>query len=139
MQVEIERTFKASKEQLYKFWTSPELVSEWMGVTVECDPKVGGNLLFDFKEECGPTTGEYTIMNPHDKVAFTWCSTYGGDSKPEGFEPVGDTLVTITLSEVSPSETKMHLLHTGFKFESVRKDHEEGWNEYYDAWEKKLV
>ena len=130
MKVEVERVFNASKEKLYGMWTKPEMISTWMGVKVEIEPSVGGFLKIDFGEK-ELTTGTFKEMLPFDKVSFTWFSFNAN-------EPTGETLVTITLAEAAPGKTKMKLVHTGFKTEFARSEHDSGWNDYFQSWEKKL-
>lgn len=131
MQVEVERVLNASKEKLYGMWTKPEMISTWMGVKVEIEPKVGGSLTIDFGEK-DLTTGTFKELIPFDKVSFTWF-TVNGD------EPSGETLVTITLEEVSPGKTKMKLVHSGFRTELARSEHDFGWKQYFTGWETKLA
>lgn len=131
MKVEIERNFKASKEQLYKFWTDPNLISHWMGVSVKIDSKVGGKLDIGFKDS---THGIFKELKPFDKVVFTWNSL-----TCKSGEPTGETLVAVTFETVSNTHTKMRLVHTGFQTETARKDHEEGWTDYYNTWEQIVV
>lgn len=128
MKVEVERVFSANKEKLYGMWTKPEMISTWMGVKVEIEPIVDGFLKIDFGEK-EMTTGNFKELQPFDKVSFTWFSFNGN-------EPTGETLVTITLAEVSPGKTKMKLVHTGFKTEFARSEHDAGWNDYFTGWEK---
>jgi len=131
MKVEIERVFNASPEKMYGMWTKPEFISTWMGVKVDINPILGGALTIDFGESV-LTTGVFKELTPFQTVAFTWNSA---DSLGE---PTGETLVTITLTEEGSGKTKMKLLHSGFKAEKTRSDHDQGWNEYFVSWEKKL-
>ena len=131
MKVEVERVLTASKEKLYGMWTKPEMISTWMGVKVEIEPRVGGFLKIDFGEK-ELTSGTFKELQPFDKVSFTWFSFNGN-------EPTGETLVTITFEEVSPGKTKMKLVHSGFQTEFARNEHNIGWNEYFDSWENKLA
>ena len=48
MQVEIDRVFQATREQLYAIWTDANQISQWFGCPIVIDPKVGGQLRFDF-------------------------------------------------------------------------------------------
>jgi uncharacterized protein YndB with AHSA1/START domain len=131
MKVEIEREFKASKEQLYRFWTDPNTISEWFGVKVSIEPKLGGFLKIDFGEK-ELTSGVYKKLDPFNTVAFTW-NSYCGE------EPTGETLVTVTFSETEPGKTNMKLLHTGFKTEAARVSHQGGWEDYFNGWSKKFA
>ena len=133
MDLKVEREFEATAEQLYKVWTDPAQISEWFGVQVTIDPKVGGRLEFDFKEECGVTNGEFKELSPFTKVAFTW-----GAHHPHTGHLISHTLVSITIEEINANRCKMTLVHSGFEHQSHVDDHLEGWNEYYDMWEKRF-
>ena len=130
MDVKVERILSATPEKLYAMWTDPKLISTWMGVKVEIEPKVGGYLKIDFGEK-ELTTGYFKQLDPFKTVAFTW-NSYNGD------QPTGETLVTVQLVPVDSNKTKMTLHHTGFKTEFARAEHDAGWNDYYNSWEKKL-
>lgn len=133
MKVEIEREFNATAKQLYEFWTDPSKISEWFGVKVVIEAKIGGFLNIDFGEK-ELTTGVFKQLDPYNIVAFTWNSFCCGSK--DNPEPTGETLVTVTFKEVSPDKTKMKLLHSGFKTESARKDHQGGWDDYFNKWSK---
>src|SRR5262245_5155008 len=109
--VDVEREFRATPERLYGLFTLPEKLSGWFGVPVKADPRVGGEITFDFGEE-DKTRGVYKTLSPHDLVAFTWNSMgCGGETKGQRS---GETLVTITLRPVGEGRTHLRLVHTGF-------------------------
>jgi uncharacterized protein YndB with AHSA1/START domain len=58
-------------EDLFRFWTDPELVVRWWPKVATIDPRVGGSYQFSWKE----TTlyGEYTAFEPGQHLGFTWC------------------------------------------------------------------
>ena len=135
MKLELERTFKASKEQLYALWTDPKTISQWFGVKVVIDPKVGGALNFDFGEKV-LTSGTFKELSPFDKVAFTWKSVTCSEGTEES---TGDTLVTVTFEKISSDQTQMRLVHSGFNTEAAKNDHNDGWTDYLAKWEKKFA
>jgi uncharacterized protein YndB with AHSA1/START domain len=130
MKVEIERVLNATPEKLYKMWTDSTLISAWLGVKTEIEPKVGGFLKVDFGEK-ELTTGMFKELDPFNKVSFTWHS-FNQDI------PSGETLVTVTFKPEHSGKTKMKLVHTGFQTELAFSEHNSGWNEYFTGWEKKL-
>jgi uncharacterized protein YndB with AHSA1/START domain len=132
MQVEIDRVFQATREQLYAIWTDANQISQWFGCPIVIDPKVGGQLRFEFPGEPAATTGQFKELIPFSKVSFTWNSFHDGAS-------TGETLVTVTFEEIDSRQTRMKLVHSGFRTESAAKEHNEGWNYYFDKWTQKFA
>lgn len=132
MQVEIDRVFQATRERLYAIWTDEDQISQWLGCSVGIDPKLGGELRFEFPGEPEATTGQFKELIPFSKVAFTWNSFHDG-------APTGETLVTVTFEEIDSGHTRMKLVHSGFRTELAAREHSEGWNYYFDTWNRKFV
>lgn len=125
--VSVDRIFNASREQLYGIWTDASHMSRWFGVKVDANPIIGGSLVFHFASD-DLTQGEYLLLVPHDALSFTWFSR-GSDTLP-----TGRTQVTVVFSE-APGGTRMKVIHQGLMSEHARKDHLEGWTEYFNKWE----
>ena len=79
--VVIERTFNATPEFIWHMWTDAETFKKWygpQGFTVpvaEMDVRVGGKRLICMASPDGSmkmwTTGEYTELNPYDRLVYT--------------------------------------------------------------------
>ena len=87
--------------------------------SMQLDFKVGGKYRIDFKNYEIYNMGEFLEIVPNKKVVFSWCQTFSSDQKP-------DTQVTIELFP-DGDKTKIRIVHTGFKDESTRNDHQGGW------------
>jgi len=133
MEVNVDRVMNASPKTLYAMWTDPELISEWFGVKVDIKPKIGGYLRFALGKGNGKDLphGVYKILDPYNRVAFTW-NAYNGEL------PTGETLVTVTFTPEGTNNTRMTLVHSGFSTEVARAEHDKGWNYFYGKWESKL-
>lgn len=88
--------------------------------SLEIDFRVGGKYKLNFKNHKVSNWGEFLEIIPQQKIVFTWCQTFGPDQKP-------DTQVSIELIPEGPN-TKLVLIHTGFKDQSTCDDHYQGWN-----------
>lgn len=88
--------------------------------SMELDFKVGGKYRIDFKNHNVSNTGEFLEIVPDKKIVFSWCSSFGLPLTP-------DTKVTIELFP-DGDNTKLKLLHSGFKTDSSREQHQKGWD-----------
>jgi uncharacterized protein YndB with AHSA1/START domain len=88
--------------------------------SMKIDFKVGGKYRIDFKQYELANIGEFLEIVPDKKIVFSWCSSFDLPLTP-------DTKVTIELFP-DGNKTRLLLVHTGFKTESVRASHEGGWN-----------
>jgi uncharacterized protein YndB with AHSA1/START domain len=100
-QILITREFHARSHQVFRVWTTPELVQKWWAgkrgttTTVDMDFQVGGTWRYVLVSESGDEVafhGEYREIVPDQRVV--WTEHFEGPW-PEG-EPVVNTL---TLSE----------------------------------------
>ncbi len=132
-QLTISRVFDAPTELVYRMWTEPEHIREWLcprGFTIpssEGEQRPGGRWRSCMRTPDGVDlwlSGVYTELVPGKKIAFTHAWEEGGKRGHE-------TVVTITLED---HEGKTLLtLHQG-PFESVesRDGHGGGWGECLD-------
>lgn len=119
------KVFKAPKETVFMAWADQKQMSQWMGPgevkcdKVEIDFKVGGAYQIFMQTSDGPMTacGEYTTIEPHNKLAFTWGWR---QNDLEG------TLVTLSFKEVAGG-TEMTLEHTNFPAQEIAEHHKMGW------------
>ena len=82
-EVRVQRTLRASAEDVFSAWLSPSCIEQWMFgrvgqdeqiVRLEVDARVGGRFSFlvhldghDFDH-----VGEYLVIEPPRRLAFTW-------------------------------------------------------------------
>jgi uncharacterized protein YndB with AHSA1/START domain len=88
--------------------------------SIKIDFKVGGKYHIDFRNHTLSNFGEFLEIIPNKKIVFTWCQNFGPEQKP-------DTEVTIELFE-DGAKTRLVLLHTGFKDQANKDNHQKGWD-----------
>jgi uncharacterized protein YndB with AHSA1/START domain len=134
------RTIKASRQAVFKAWTEPEQMKQWMAPegldlpAVEADVRVGGAYRIQMISPDGATHtayGTYREINPPERLVYTW------SWKEEPHSDIGETLVTVTLEEAEGA-TEVTMLHEGLPTEERRKDHEEGWTSCLNRLEKQF-
>ena len=148
----IERVFAAPVEQVWKYWSDPELYKQWWGPkqftcpAVEMDFRVGGKVLGCMRgapAEGVPaqdfwSIGTYKEIIPLKKIVVTdsFADEKGNvvPSTHYGMEGMPlEMLVTIEFEE-QDGKTKMTLTHSGLGDipEQIKKDMDQGWNESFD-------
>jgi uncharacterized protein YndB with AHSA1/START domain len=127
----LRRTFQAPRERVFRAWTSAEELKRWHAPVshttplVEMDLRVGGKYRITMRAPDGAehsAVGVYREIDPPKKLVFTW-SWEGGD--------MNDTLVTIEFLERG-SATELVLTHELFPNDTVRANHEAGWNAAFE-------
>jgi len=128
----VERTFNASAERPWAFWTDPEKFAKWFNpapgmdlVIHECDVRPGGRVRFDMPQPDGnknPQDGVFHRPDPYREIVS------GAPNKSflitVRFEPLGTrTRMTVTVIGVPPE---------------YHKGAAEGWNAGFDKLAKGL-
>lgn len=130
----IERTFNAPRDLVWKAWTEPEHVRQWLGpggftaTDFQMDPAPGGAWS---SRMVGPDGGKYAnrgvireVIEPERLVfTFAWDDENG--------EPGREMLITITLTEEG-GRTQMTFHQAEFESAEDRDGHEQGWSESFD-------
>ena len=139
--VTITKLIAAPREAVFAAWSTPELMSEWMGGgetdirKVELDFTVGGKFLIDMWGEhegkaCGGDhKGEYLEINPPEKLVFTWISEYTAD-KP--------SVVTLEFLE-KVGQTELRLTHSQLPTQEIADMHGQGWIDFADLLNQFIV
>lgn len=133
----LQRTFQAPRELVWRAWTRPEIMVNWMGpvewpmVAGSADFRVGGEWRACLRSvETGEDLwqgGVYREIVPPERLVYT----FKWDESHEDGPPV-DTLVTVVLTEVSETETRMDFTHEGLKSERSLTGHRHGWTSTHD-------
>lgn len=119
--VEREVRIKAAPETIFSFFTDPEKVVRWHGLSATLDPRPGG--VFQVEVLTSHTArGEFVEVEPPGRVVFTWGWDGGGPVPP------GSSTVEITLTP-DGEDTVVRLVHRGLPAEAVQR-HGEGWSHY---------
>jgi uncharacterized protein YndB with AHSA1/START domain len=124
----LRRTFQASRERVFRAWTTPEEIKRWKGPgdrttpVVEVDLRVGGAYRVHMRSPDGSEVrlvGVYREVDPPKKLVYTWV----WETSPE----MGETLVTVEFLERGRA-TEVVLKHELFPADEARDRHEHGWS-----------
>jgi uncharacterized protein YndB with AHSA1/START domain len=138
----ITRVFDAPRELVFKAWTDPKHLVQWMGPrgfrsTIEhSDPRPGGRYRIHMR---GPEGDDHwsqgvfrEIREPERLVmAGSWADAQGSPTTPE-------TLLTLTFEE-QEGKTKLTLHQAVFESASACEEHRGGWNSTLDRLAEYLV
>ena len=126
--VEIHRLLPASIGEVFRWWTDPDRLQEWMTpvgtVEAEVDLRVGGRLRIVMKGDGRVIehTGEYLEIDPPRRLVFTWMSPYTG-SLP--------SVITVELRPAGDDLTDLRLVHSRLPDEAAPW-HRGGWDAMLD-------
>ena len=108
-EITLMRVFNASREEIWKAWTDPEMVKQWWGpndVTIpecEIDLKVGGKIYIvmeageamgPYKGTLWPMLGTITVLEPNSKLFYS--ATAWTEGQHEATEIEQTTEITMT-------------------------------------------
>ncbi len=117
-----EFTVAADAATVFAFFTDPQRLIRWIGVSAELDPQPGGIFLVDVM--AGWTArGEYKEVVPVTRLAYTW----GWEGNNHYVAP-GSSLIEIDLSP-NNGNTLVRFTHSGLPAEAVPGP-SEGWTHY---------
>src|SRR6188768_2193170 len=133
----IKRRFKATPAQVFKAWTEPAQLAQWMGgpeitaVEAKADVRVGGRyqIRMTKADDEHNVSGVYREVVPNEKLVFTWAWR----TMPER-----ESLVTVALKGVDEG-TLLTLTHEQFFDEAARDRHRSGWSGALDKLEAYLA
>lgn len=120
--LELERTYAASPERVFRAWTDPRQMAAWfapdpgMEVKAEVELKVPGRYRIAMGEYV--VGGVYREIAPPSKLVFTWSWEGSGDD--------ADMLVTVEL-EARGQGTHLVLRHERLANTESRASHADGW------------
>ena len=127
----VTRTFRASRQRVFRAWTEPELMMRWFvegdgNMTVcEIDLREGGR--YRLEGQIGDWRwriwGSYLEVRPPERLVYTWSWKHD----PGKGTAEGDTRVTVEFRDRG-SETELVLTHERFASEASRDEHSQGWN-----------
>ncbi len=124
--VEREIRIEAEPETVFQFFTDPERMVRWMGISATLDPRPGGtfsvNTMGDYFVE-----GEYVVVEPPHRVVFTW--GYGFFPAESNPLPPGSSTVEVDL--VADGEATIVRLTHAVPVE-LGDFHSMGWEHYLD-------
>ena len=119
--IECKVQIAASKETVFSFWTDPEKMVRFQGLTAILDPQPGG----DYHADLGSgmvMDGKFIEVRPYDRIVFS----FGWEGHP--VVPPGSTTVEISLEEADGG-TLLTLRHSGLP-QGEGDIHVGGWGHY---------
>jgi uncharacterized protein YndB with AHSA1/START domain len=131
--LQMKRTYEAPAQRVFDAWTSEEVMRRWFHAgpdwetpVAQVDLRVGGAVRVVMRDphkdvEYGGG-GEYTVVDPPHRVAFTWI----WDDEPEW-----TTQIEIEFQEEG-DRTAVRFTHAGLRDEEAVRSHEGGWGEAFD-------
>ena len=120
--LEREVRIAASPATVFPFFTDPEKMIRWKGITAELDPRPGGVYRVNVTGH-DIARGEYVEVVPNQRIVFTWGWEAEGNPVPPG-----STTVEVTLTP-DGDHTILRLRHLGLPAEA-RAEHGEGWDHF---------
>jgi uncharacterized protein YndB with AHSA1/START domain len=117
-----ELTIGADPAIVFAFFTDPQRLIRWMGVSAELDPRPGGIFLVDVNPGW-VARGEFKEVVPVTRLTYTW----GWEGNNDHVAP-GSSLIEIDLLPQN-GNTLVHFTHSGLPAEAV-PGHSEGWTHY---------
>ena len=119
--VEVTTYIDASPAIVFSYFTDPERMCRWMGVTTQLDAREGGEFRIDVTNG-DVAVGTYLEVVPPERVVLSW-----------GWEghatvPPGSSTVEVTLTPDGDG-TFVRLRHSGLDVESAIR-HNAGWTHY---------
>jgi uncharacterized protein YndB with AHSA1/START domain len=127
----IERIFDVTRQLLFKCWTEPEHLSQWLGPTgfsntiLVRELRQGGAYRIRKRGPDGQDhwqQGVFREILPPERIVGTCCWT-DADGRPPGPE----TLLTLTFDDLG-GRTRLTLHQAGFESVAARDDHHHGWS-----------
>ncbi len=128
LSVHVSRVIRASREDVFRAWTKPELIRKWSCpedarvLDSQVDLTVGGRYRLAMRTSDGTehtAFGVYREIDPPKRLVYTW--DWEGDD-----HSVGETVVTVDFNELGDS-TEVVIHHEPFPTVEARDGHAEGW------------
>jgi len=117
-----EFTIGADAATVFAFFTDPQRLIRWIGVSAELDPRPCGIFLANVRPG-RIARGEFKEVVPVSRLAYTW----GWEDNHENVAP-GSSLIEIDLLPNNGS-TLVRFTHSGLPAEAV-PGHSRGWTHY---------
>ena len=118
-----ELTIAAPAPVVYELFTDPASFGEWMAADATLEPVEGG--IVRWTHQNGDTVaGRYVELVPHHRIVFT----YGWERADVEIPPCSTT-VTVTLTAIDDTTTRLRLEHAGLH-DRAADAHTGGWHHY---------
>ena len=129
--VQIRRRVRATAEEIFDLWTTPDLMIRWMSpfpgavdCKASCDLRPGGDfsLVMSSTQASREVSGTYVQIDRPRKLVFTWTG------------PLTNNVNTLVTVELTPrgDETDLVLTHERLPNSSIVEGHTKGWGHILD-------
>lgn len=112
----------ARPDIVFAYFTDPDRLVRWQGVSANLDPKPGGVFQVRINSK-HIARGEYVAVEPYRRVVFSW----GWEG--EELVPPGSSTVEVTLRPDGDG-TVLRLCHSGLPSAESVASHAHGWEHY---------
>ena len=146
--LQLKRVFDAPREEVFRAWTEPEVLRQWLtppgGVSPDAavDLREGGHYRIEMQlmGDTGYVGGDYLEVRPPERLVFTWAwepVDLEKANSPETravaalMKDTGDTRVIVEFRERGRS-TEVVLTHEALRTDALREFHEGGWTSSLD-------
>jgi uncharacterized protein YndB with AHSA1/START domain len=134
------RTFTASRERVFRAWTTPEVLKRWwcppgwVPADMEVDLRVGGEYRIGMRrlgdDDVVYVRGQFLEVQAPRRLVYTWRWVGAFENQPE-------TRVTVEFLD-RDGTTEVVLVHDHFAELGVRQQHLSGWVAACDRMERIL-
>jgi uncharacterized protein YndB with AHSA1/START domain len=121
--IEREVRVDARPETVFDFFTDPAKMVRWKGATATLDPRPGGLYRVEMNAQ-NIAVGEYVVVDPPNRLVFTW--GWEGD---DAVTPPGSSTVEVTFTPEGDG-TLVRLVHSGLPTPESAEAHGLGWDDY---------
>jgi uncharacterized protein YndB with AHSA1/START domain len=135
----VSREFAAPREVVWKAWTEPEQMKQWLrlgeGLTIESvkvDLRVGGKFRLQTRMADGEyftAAGRYLEVKPPERLVYTWDWEKDGGGTEFGELEGKETQVSVEF-RATGNGTQLVLTHERFDSTESRDRHEGGWKDW---------
>ena len=112
----------AAPDVVFPYFIDQDKVARWLATSAKFDVRPGGSLRFVAHND-RLATGNFTIVEPPDRLAFTW----GWEGNAE--VPPGSTNVDVRFLPENDG-TRVKLRHSGIRTVEWAGRHESRWSAY---------
>ena len=123
--LEVELSIDAPLARVWAAWSSADGLAAWWwrhwdDVAIEADVRPGGSYLIEAPSHGITVSGEYLVVDPERRLAFTWLWTDGDD-------PIRDEAVDVTF-RATGGATSVVVRHTGpWDTDAPAESYRQGW------------
>ena len=118
--IERELQIDAPPQTVWRYFTEPERMLQWMGSAVTLEPRPGGQFHLDYNG-FDRMSGRFLEVTPHSRIVFSWGWETLGDATPPGASRVEVTFTP------NAGGTLLRLVHSGLEAHEA-ESHAQGWD-----------